>query len=317
MNIKEEDKLFSIQMVSQLTGLSAHTIRAWEKRYQALTPMRSDTGRRLYNAPEVERLTLLAQLTNFGSSISQIARLSDLDLKELYGKLISNKTPFLPQQFLAPKRAFNIDQAKKDLIEALAQYKVDVVSQLLSEAKLSTSPLEFAMEIFQPLLQEVQALVTKGVFKHAQVQALYALAKFHAGTIIYSHYEKSLKSKSRVVLTSIENDHSSQELILSTLIACHHGLDFFYLNSSLPAPSIVEAVKATESSVLVLSISQERCQSSDVATVLDEIMSALPSKTEAWIIGSANDPKLKFERWKNCRRLNQLGELNQLFGSLS
>jgi DNA-binding transcriptional MerR regulator len=317
MTIKEEDKLFSIQMVSQLTGLSAHTIRAWEKRYQALTPMRSDTGRRLYNSPEVERLTLLAQLTNFGSSISQIARLGDQQLKELYAKLISSKTPFLPQQFLSPKSSFNIDKAKKELIEALAQYKVDVVSQLLTEAKLSTSPLEFAMEIFQPLLQEVQALVTKGVFKHAQVQALYALAKFHAGTIIYSHYEKSLKSKSKVVLTSIENDHSSQELILSTLIACHHGLDFFFLNSSLPALSIVEAVRATESSVLVLSISQERCQSSDVASILEEIMNGIPSKTEAWIIGTVDDPKLKFDRWKNCRRFAHLSELNQQFGSLS
>lgn len=317
MTIKEEDKLFSIQMVSQLTGLSAHTIRAWEKRYQALTPMRSDTGRRLYNSPEVERLTLLAQLTNFGSSISQIARLGDQELKELYGKLISNKTPFLPQQFQSPKSVFNMEKTKKDLIEALSHYKVDVVSQLLTEAKLSTSPLEFAMEIFQPLLKEVQSLVTKGVFKHAQVQALYALAKFHAGTIIYSHYEKSLKSKSRVVLTSIENDHSSQDLILSTLIACHHGLDFFFLNSSLPAPSIVEAVRATESSILVLSISQERCKSSDVLTILEEIMNGLPSKTEVWIIGTADDPKLRFDRWKNCRRFTQLSELNQLFGSLS
>lgn len=303
-------------MVSQLTGLSAHTIRAWEKRYQALTPMRSDTGRRLYNSPEVERLTLLAQLTNFGSSISQIARLPDEELKELYAKLISNKTPFLPSQFQTTEVTFDIEKAKKELIEALSGYRVDVVSQILSDAKLATTPLVFAMEIFQPLLQEVHALVEKGVFKHAQVQALFALAKFHAGTIIYSHYEKSLKSKSRVVLTSIENDHQSQELILSTLVTCHHGLDFFFLNSSLPAPSIVEAVKATESAILVLSLSSERSRASDVTSILDEIMSGVPPKTEVWIIGTANEPKLRFDRWKNCRRIHSLGELNELCGSL-
>lgn len=316
MALKEEDKLFSIQMVSQLTGLSAHTIRAWEKRYRALTPMRSDTGRRLYNSPEVERLTLLAQLTNFGSSISQIARLPDEELKELYAKLMSSKTPFLPAQHQPVKVAFDIEKAKRELIDALSHYRVDQVSQILSDAKLATTPLVFATEIFQPLLQEVHTLVERGVFKHAQVQALYALAKFHAGTIIYSHYEKSLKSKSKVVLTSIENDHQSQDLILSTLVACHHGLDFFFLNSSLPAASIIEAVKATESAILILSVSSERSRSSDVSSILDEIMNGIPNKTEVWIIGSANEPKLRFDRWKNCRRILGLGELNELCGSL-
>jgi MerR family transcriptional regulator, light-induced transcriptional regulator len=309
---QQEETLFSIQMVSQLTGLSAHTIRAWEKRYQALNPMRSDTGRRLYTSPEVERLTLLAQLTQIGSSIGQIAKLPDQELKALYGKLIASKNPHSPQMQPLNQSDFDIEDAKKNLIQALSQYKVDVVSQILSDAKIATTPLVFAMEIFNPLLEEVQALVDKGVFQHAQVQALYALARFHAGTIIYSHYERSLKSKSKVVLTSIENDHHCQHLYLSSLVTCHHGLDFIFLNSSLPAASIIEAVKATESDILMLSISSERTQLSDVTPILDEIMSGVPSKTEVWIIGTTGPTKLRLERWKNCRRIQGPGELNEL-----
>ena len=79
-----DPKYFNIQMAAELSGLSAHTIRAWEKRYQALTPERAENGRRLYSNREVERLTVLSQLTRLGSSIGQIARLPDEELNEIY-----------------------------------------------------------------------------------------------------------------------------------------------------------------------------------------------------------------------------------------
>ncbi|MFP5490687.1 MAG: MerR family transcriptional regulator [Bacteriovoracia bacterium] len=77
-------KYFNIQMAAQISGLSTHTIRAWEKRYGALRPDRTETGRRQYSTEEIERLTLLSQLTNLGNSIGQIARLPDGELKEIY-----------------------------------------------------------------------------------------------------------------------------------------------------------------------------------------------------------------------------------------
>ena len=78
-------------MAAQISGLSTHTIRAWEKRYGALRPDRTETGRRQYSTEEIERLTLLSQLTNLGNSIGQIARLPDPELKEIYQKLTHSR----------------------------------------------------------------------------------------------------------------------------------------------------------------------------------------------------------------------------------
>ena len=40
---------YQIGTVSSLTGIDAHTIRAWERRYGAIKPARSEAGGRLYD----------------------------------------------------------------------------------------------------------------------------------------------------------------------------------------------------------------------------------------------------------------------------
>src|SRR5690349_14200348 len=64
-----------IQVVARRTGLSADVIRAWEKRYAVVTPVRSETGRRLYSEADVERLRQVARATLTGRTVAQAAAL--------------------------------------------------------------------------------------------------------------------------------------------------------------------------------------------------------------------------------------------------
>ena len=64
-----------IRYVCRQTGLTAHQIRAWEKRYQAVVPERTETNRRLYSEADIERLQLLAKAREAGLSLSQVAHL--------------------------------------------------------------------------------------------------------------------------------------------------------------------------------------------------------------------------------------------------
>ncbi len=74
---------FPIGFVSLHTGLSTHVIRAWERRYQAVAPQRSETGRRLFTQSDIDRLILLKRVIQNGHSISHIAGLERRDLVEL------------------------------------------------------------------------------------------------------------------------------------------------------------------------------------------------------------------------------------------
>ncbi len=88
MTIKDSELLeqnnsasLSIGTVSKLTGISVHTLRAWEKRYAVVDVNRSSTGRRMYSAKDVTRLRLLRKLTQAGHSIGNVAKLSDVQLE--------------------------------------------------------------------------------------------------------------------------------------------------------------------------------------------------------------------------------------------
>jgi MerR family transcriptional regulator, light-induced transcriptional regulator len=73
---------YEISAVSRLTGISAHTLRVWERRYGVVEPVRSDSQRRHYDQTDIRRLTLLKTLTEHGSPISSVARLSLAELED-------------------------------------------------------------------------------------------------------------------------------------------------------------------------------------------------------------------------------------------
>ena len=69
-----EEVQHSIKVAARRCGLSTHVIRVWEKRYDAVSPDRTDTNRRLYSEQEIERLKLLRAATLSGHSIGNVAR---------------------------------------------------------------------------------------------------------------------------------------------------------------------------------------------------------------------------------------------------
>ncbi len=68
---------FSIKDLENLTGIKAHTIRIWEKRYNLLSPNRSDTNIRNYSLTSFQKLLNISYLNNNGLKISKIAELGD------------------------------------------------------------------------------------------------------------------------------------------------------------------------------------------------------------------------------------------------
>ena len=80
-------------MASQLSGLSPHVIRIWERRYGALSPSRTDTNRRMYCHEAIERLKLLRELTEQGHRIGNIARMPTEELQKLRDQQLQNRAP--------------------------------------------------------------------------------------------------------------------------------------------------------------------------------------------------------------------------------
>ncbi|MEM7401972.1 MAG: MerR family transcriptional regulator [Pseudomonadota bacterium] len=72
---------YKIGAVSRITGIGSETIRAWERRYQAVVPTRTESGDRMFSRNDVKKLILLKSLVDNGNSIGTIARLDFDELK--------------------------------------------------------------------------------------------------------------------------------------------------------------------------------------------------------------------------------------------
>ena len=65
---------YSIKDLEQLSGIKAHTIRAWEQRFKLIQPKRTDTNIRFYNDIDLRVVLNTSVLISNGMKISQISK---------------------------------------------------------------------------------------------------------------------------------------------------------------------------------------------------------------------------------------------------
>jgi len=82
-----------IGAVTQLTGISSHTLRKWESRYAAVAPVRTESGRRLYTQQQVRKLIRLRELIRQGHQIGQLSAMSEAELEALADERPTPPTP--------------------------------------------------------------------------------------------------------------------------------------------------------------------------------------------------------------------------------
>ncbi|HKJ17547.1 MAG TPA: MerR family transcriptional regulator [Xanthomonadales bacterium] len=95
---KNKEHFYGIGTVARLTGLTDHTIRAWERRHGAVVARRADNGRREYSTADLDKLSLLKMLIDQGVAISVIANDSIEELRERAQELGDTPTLSTPSE---------------------------------------------------------------------------------------------------------------------------------------------------------------------------------------------------------------------------
>ncbi len=308
--------LFTIQMAAQLSGLSTHTIRAWEKRYNALTPNRSDTGRRLYTTEEIDRLSLLAQLTHIGNSIGQIANLPDQELKSMFNKLTNAGEKRTIQKKIDVNNFTDPKSTYQNLLMAIKNYKLDIISYELNKAKLNLPPKRFALEIAAPLLTEVGVMVARGQMSISQEHAFSSLLKFHIGHLLFKGYENKNKSQTKIAFATPEGDLHEFGILLSALICCQYEHEFYYLGPNLPAKALAEAVAATEADIVILGTMKGATEKEGLTNYLLSLARDLKPNVSLWIGGEAQFDTKAVKNMRNYQMIKSLSDLDTMLENL-
>lgn len=311
-------KFFNIQTVSQMCGLSTHCIRAWEKRYGAIRPARSDNGRRLYSEVELNRLLMLGKLSSLGNSISLIANLPDAELEQLLEKMTKGRSlGNLPPAVVSGKNLVEPKTYLNNLLMALHAYKLDILTHELNKASMDLSCRDFALEVVAALFRQVGQYVHSGRMNIAQEHTLSAITKFFIGRRIAQHYRGESTGKIKIIMATPKGEHHSIGLMLSSLIMAEHNANFVYLGEDLPEESIADAAKATHSDIVLIGISPAyRSLNRNINEVIQNLRKNLPPSTQIWIGGAVNDLQVSTIRDCGVTTFSDLDSLDKKISQL-
>ena len=127
------EKLYTIGTVSKLTGVGSITLRAWERRYDLIEPVRKQSGHRLYTRKHIDQINRITALTNQGMRISQIqpSMLEPaLSLAETEDRGANTWQGYL-DNLISAIVTFDEDRIEEVYNEALSLYPIHLVTQRL------------------------------------------------------------------------------------------------------------------------------------------------------------------------------------------
>lgn len=277
---------FNIQVASQLSGVASATIRAWEKRYNAVVPDRAENKHRLYSEKDIEKLALLYKLTELGQSIGKIAHLELAELKQIYSTLLHR--PYDERHVVTPHHdKVDYDKILASLHLALEAYKLDIISHEFEKARNLVTPRDLCLNILIPLFQQIGAKVGRGELSVAQEHTLSAIVSSHIGQMIGHHYQRMSATNDLILITTPESEMHQIGILAGALLCVHYSIKFIFLGASLPAVSLAEAANALHPSAILLGSTRYQLdENKTLEDYINQFRSSLQVNTNIMIGGN-------------------------------
>ncbi len=218
-------KFFSIRDLENLSGIKAHTIRIWEKRYNLLSPERTSTNIRTYSLISLQKLLNVTLLYNNGYKISKIARIPEENI------------PIMVREIVAKSSVKNhaINAFKLAMINFDQTLFFNTYNSLLAERPFR----EIFKEVFIPLLNELGLLWQTNTISPSHEHFITCLIKQK----IIINTEKLLsipptKKDKTFVLFLPENEIHEIGLLFLNYEIILRGYKTIYLGQTMPIDNL-------------------------------------------------------------------------------
>ena len=269
---------YPIRAVSNLTGVSIDTLRAWERRYQVVTPQRDERGR-VYTERDIERLRLLRMAVEGGHSIGRVATLSNEELHTRLGPLAA---PTGNATEVAVSVAEHPVSISHSLVSAIGRLDYGEAERELSLAAAGLGPRELVYRVALPLMRKVGEDWHRGQLSIAQEHMASALLRNLLGAIIPLYRRSS--PTSHILLATPAGESHEFGILFSAILAVGGGLSIVYLGPNLPAEEIINAAKRTAPQAVVLGFIGADGGKTGLREV-HEVAEHLPTEIEIWVGG--------------------------------
>jgi MerR family transcriptional regulator, light-induced transcriptional regulator len=269
---------YPVRTVARLTGLSPDLIRAWEKRYGVVTPLRGPRGARLYTSEDITHLRLLARVVASGRAIGDVARLDQRQLEAL----ASDSGEASMDQRQLWEGAATPQRVVADVLGAVvADFDSVRAERLLGDALLALGTGAFVRDVAAPLLHEAGERWSQGSLTVSDEHLLSGILRNLLSGMIRA---RGPCEDAQILLATPAGERHEFGLLLVALLFLDGGLGVRYLGVDLPANEIASAARRTGVAAVGLGIVNGENRPRALSEVR-RLEDALPPGTELWLGG--------------------------------
>lgn len=234
-----KESYYNINDLEKLTGIKAHTIRIWEKRYNLLEPNRTGTNIRYYTEKDLKKLLNISILNKNGIKISRIAELGEQEINE---KVIEFTT-----------RNSDVEDQVQALTMAMFHMNIQKFEKILTVSYINRGFENTYKDIIMPFLTKLGLLWQTGTITPAQEHFASNIIRrkiiVAIDSLLATYHEKS----KRFVLFLPEGEFHEIGLLFAYYLLKKNNHHVTYLGSSVPFYSIDEYNYFHQSDFLITS----------------------------------------------------------------
>ncbi|MBZ0244289.1 MAG: MerR family transcriptional regulator, partial [Bacteroidales bacterium] len=227
---------YSIKDLERFTGIKAHTIRIWEKRYGIVDPSRTESNIRWYNDEDLKKLLNVSILNRHGYKISRIASLSRKQINQKIMEVVKPESDYLSQI--------------ESLVVSMIDLNEDRFNRVLNQSIIKIGFEETVFYVVYPFFEKIGLLWQTGTINPAQEHFISNLIRMKLFVAIDSlPAVTNPKAKKMVLFLPLWEMHEIG-LLTYYYIAKKAGIKVFYLGQNLPYQDLVSVGQTVEADVL-------------------------------------------------------------------
>ncbi|OAT84057.1 MerR family transcriptional regulator [Bacillus sp. MKU004] len=265
MNDQNTTGKYNIKAVSTILGIQPGTLRAWERRYNIIAPVRNESGHRLYTEQHLNILKWLVSKVKQGFTISQAVALLDkqeLEENEVVENVNKDRSQNISDELLKALLRFDESKAHALINKSFSIYTIDKV----------------VIDILGSLLVQIGDLWERDEITTAHEHFASSILRSRIGSIMHSFPHNGILPK--VVAVCGPGEWHELGLLIFTLYVRRKGFEVIYLGSSIKEDDIEVVLKEVEPKFLFFS-----CTMLDNVSSLLSLVSSLNEDHEGLEIG--------------------------------
>ena len=266
--------MYSISDLAYLSGIKAHTIRMWERRYGILVPKRTSTNIRYYTDNELIKILNVATLLNNGWRISKVSTLDEQELKQEVQRTLNAGDQEMEVHI-------------NELLRQSVEYDEMGFDRTLSYNFLKYGPRKTILELVYPFMEKVGVLWQISGVNPAQEHFASNIIRRKILTMI-DGLPAIKRHRPLFLLFLPENELHEIALIVSDYIIRHSEMMTTFLGANVPYDNLLHAFKITDPDALLTFFTTKR-SSKDILAYINKLAGEIEDK-ELFVCGSAIIP---------------------------